>query len=442
MSIKSEIDRISGNVSDALAATAEMGAEVPSTANSNDLGTLIRSIPKGGAGDFYVNFVDTESLDPEMVMVLGDKTYAEVFEACVAGRTVYAKYTDEDGTVFVLPLIAVQDGMIMFLLYTGSESMTIMIGDGFENYGIIQILDVAGGFDEHTRDNDNPHSVTAAQVGAPTVAEMNTALNGYIPKSGGSLNDAATLKFSRYGNRFLTIDGNSITADMSNTTGGWAGSFASVKDPSGASTCMLGWYGGTSGLTHIYMGGTYNDSFLKFTPAGQFTFKNTPKVGNTSLSLEGHTHSASNVSFSDGETFQQKYDSGELKGEKGDTGATGATGSKGDKGDKGDSGAAGTSCTHSWSGTTLTVTSASGTSSANLKGEKGDKGDKGDTGPAGSNATVTVDSALSSSSTNPVQNKVVNSALAGKAPSYTYGTTDLTAGTSALTTGVLYFVYE
>lgn len=58
-----------------------------------------------------------------------------------------------------------------------------------------------------------------------------------------------------------------------------------------------------------------------------------------------------------------------------------------------------------------------------LKGEKGDKGDKGDTGatgpqgPAGSNATVTVDSALSSTSTNPVQNRVVKEALDGKAAS-------------------------
>ncbi|MFQ9178791.1 MAG: hypothetical protein ACLR3C_01960 [Eggerthella lenta] len=35
----------------------------------------------------------------------------------------------------------------------------------------------------------------------------------------------------------------------------------------------------------------------------------------------------------------------------------------------------GTSCTHSWDGTVLTVTSASGTSSADLAGPKGDKGD-------------------------------------------------------------------
>ena len=49
-------------------------------------------------------------------------------------------------------------------------------------------------------------------------------------------------------------------------------------------------------------------------------------------------------------------------------------------------GADGTSAMHSWNGTVLTITSASGTSSADLKGEKGDKGDtgsKGDTGAQG-----------------------------------------------------------
>ena len=41
------------------------------------------------------------------------------------------------------------------------------------------------------------------------------------------------------------------------------------------------------------------------------------------------------------------------------------------QGDKGDDGI---DATHSWNGTVLTITSASGTSSANLKGEKGDPG--------------------------------------------------------------------
>lgn len=43
----------------------------------------------------------------------------------------------------------------------------------------------------------------------------------------------------------------------------------------------------------------------------------------------------------------------------------------------------GVSVTHSWEGTVLTVTSASGTSSADLKGEPGKAGEKGDPGAPG-----------------------------------------------------------
>lgn len=81
-----------------------------------------------------------------------------------------------------------------------------------------------------------------------------------------------------------------------------------------------------------------------------------------------------------------------LKGEKGDKGETGSqgiqgvkgdTGAKGDKGDSGADGKDGVSVRHSWNGTTLTITSASGTTSANLKGEKGETGDTGATGEKG-----------------------------------------------------------
>ena len=54
-----------------------------------------------------------------------------------------------------------------------------------------------------------------------------------------------------------------------------------------------------------------------------------------------------------------------LKGEAGKDGADGKDGKDG---------ADGVSCTHSWDGTVLTVTSASGTSSADLKGEQGEAG--------------------------------------------------------------------
>ena len=49
-------------------------------------------------------------------------------------------------------------------------------------------------------------------------------------------------------------------------------------------------------------------------------------------------------------------------------------------GDPGKDGKDGVSCTHSWNGTTLTVTSASGTSSANLKGADGSPGANGKDG--------------------------------------------------------------
>lgn len=49
----------------------------------------------------------------------------------------------------------------------------------------------------------------------------------------------------------------------------------------------------------------------------------------------------------------------------------------------GKDGADGVSCTHSWDGTTLTITSASGTSSADLKGDKGDTGAAGADGADG-----------------------------------------------------------
>ena len=122
---------------------------------------------------------------------------------------------------------------------------------------------------------------TASEVGAAPSSHTHP----YLPLSGGTMNDGSTIKLSSYGNRFLTISGNAINADMSNTTGGWAGTFAGVKDPAGDTTTMLGWYGGTGGLTHIFMGGTYSDPYMKMTKAGEFGFKNVPKVGTTNVAL-------------------------------------------------------------------------------------------------------------------------------------------------------------
>ena len=109
-----------------------------------------------------------------------------------------------------------------------------------------------------------------------------------------------------------------------------------------------------------------------------------------------------------------------LKGPKGDTGAqglkgdkgdTGAQGLKGDKGDKGDNGTAATievgTVTTGAAGSSASVTN-SGTASnvvLNFTLPRGKDGKDGN---------VTVDTALSATSTNPVQNRVIKEALDGK----------------------------
>lgn len=59
-----------------------------------------------------------------------------------------------------------------------------------------------------------------------------------------------------------------------------------------------------------------------------------------------------------------------------------------------------------------------------------------------SQTSITVDEALSTTSTNPAQNKVITAALNSKAPQYQYSTTDLTPNVSSLDTGKIYVVYE
>ena len=69
-----------------------------------------------------------------------------------------------------------------------------------------------------------------------------------------------------------------------------------------------------------------------------------------------HGHKAEEVPFVDGETLQEKFDKGELKGEKGEQGPAGEVGPQGPQGEIGPQGPA---------------------------GEKGEKGDQGEVGPQG-----------------------------------------------------------
>ncbi len=104
---------------------------------------------------------------------------------------------------------------------------------------------------------------------------------------------------------------------------------------------------------------------------------------------------ADQVSFSDGDTFQNKYDSGELTGPQGPKGDTGAKGDTGENGAKGDTGAtpiiSATASVDANIGTPSVSVTKSGSNEApaftfsfkNLKGATGVQGPKGETGAQG-----------------------------------------------------------
>jgi len=146
--------------------------------------------------------------------------------------------------------------------------------------------------------------------------------------------------------------------------------------------------GGTNGqiLTKTANGETWADP----PDTGVTTFNNrsgavTPQAGD---------YSADMIEFADGETFQQKYNAGELTGPQGPAGQDGAPGAKGDTGAQGATGADGGYYTPAVSAAgDLTWTASKGgmpsVPSVNIKGPKGDTGDagapgaKGDTGEQG-----------------------------------------------------------
>ena len=107
--------------------------------------------------------------------------------------------------------------------------------------------------------------------------------NGVSKTEHSTLNSDISTTWVTYGTRKLTVTGNDITFDMSAAPGGWACNFASITDPVGDNTPMLGVYGGEAGLIWVYMGGTYDNPAMRMTKDGQFTFKNVPIVGSSPL---------------------------------------------------------------------------------------------------------------------------------------------------------------
>ena len=101
------------------------------------------------------------------------------------------------------------------------------------------------------------------------------------------------------------------------------------------------------------------------------------------------TYGANEIKFTDGENFQQKYDKGQLKGQKGDTGARGPVGAKGDTGATPAVTATATVDTNIGIPAVEVIKGGTTTNPSfefqfkNLKGQKGDKGNPGEKGAQG-----------------------------------------------------------
>lgn len=122
----------------------------------------------------------------------------------------------------------------------------------------------------------------------------------------------------------------------------------------------------------ITAGGSSNYEELENKPQ----INNVELIGNKSLADLGikQVYTANDIAFEDGETFQQKYDSGQLKGEKGDTGLQGPQGIQGEPGPQGEQGIQGEPGTPGEQGPK---------GEQGLQGPKGDKGEQGEVGPMG-----------------------------------------------------------
>ena len=188
MSVQSEIDRISGNISDSLDAVASKGVAVPAGANSDSLAGLIRSIEVGGGieivklwqnaspGSFFgaqTLFFDTtqyDAIEIEWAIYVSDSgspsryfigKYAKrsaslLATAMYAGHMVerfFAVYSDgivfENGGMYLTyagNASARSQVMVPMQIYGVKGTTSLPSGNLFFNYGD---LASSGGFTEH-----------------------------------------------------------------------------------------------------------------------------------------------------------------------------------------------------------------------------------------------------------------------------------------------------
>lgn len=168
------------------------------------------------------------------------------------------------------------------------------------------------------------------------------------------------------------VDGVSPTATVEQTS---EGAVVTVTDASGTTTATL-LHGAKGDKGDDGERGEKGDAFTysDFT-AEQLAALKGPKGDKMTLDdlTEEEVEALRGEKGDKGDPFlYSDFTPAQLEALRGPQGVQGPPGADGSDGTPGADGADGVDCTHSWSGSVLTVTSASGTSSADLRGPKGD----------------------------------------------------------------------
>lgn len=168
MSVRSEITRISNNVNNALSAVQEMGGDVPSGANSDNLANSVRSIPVGAKindntvstsmtyssakiEERFAAIGSQEDIVQQVIMALGTPVFGRVdgdnniiLTGSLGDGTYTVKYEDADGKSTVIGTIASAPPIVYEWVYgqPGRDSATSIVyynapGDGSTNYRML-----------------------------------------------------------------------------------------------------------------------------------------------------------------------------------------------------------------------------------------------------------------------------------------------------------------
>ena len=179
MSIASEINRISGNIADALDEVSNKGVTVPSGSNSDDLASLIRQI-SGGDGYVWQDQNGYVHLSDEQ----GTQTIIDALTVSGAGTSTaptghaYSPVTVPSGSastpatsVTANPTISVSSGGLITATASATKSVTPSVSAGWVASGTAGTITVSGS-------NTSQLSTEAGKTVTPTTSEQTAVASG------------------------------------------------------------------------------------------------------------------------------------------------------------------------------------------------------------------------------------------------------------------------